>query len=85
MADKKIKVKVDVETNAAGSIAELKALKKQLESKGYELVVDNISADGKSSFEDWWVHPDLVDKDVLSIIKSITDTTKKAENYIYNK
>jgi len=30
MADKKIKVKVDVETNAAGSIAELKALKKQL-------------------------------------------------------
>jgi len=32
MADKKIKVKVDVETNAAGSIAELKALKLQLKS-----------------------------------------------------
>ena len=30
MADKKIKVKVDVETNAASSIADLKALKKQL-------------------------------------------------------
>ena len=30
MADKKIKVKVDVETNAANSIADLKALKKQL-------------------------------------------------------
>jgi hypothetical protein len=30
MADKKIKVKIDVETNAAGSIAELKALKLQL-------------------------------------------------------
>jgi hypothetical protein len=30
MADKKIKVKIDVETNAEGSIAQLKALKKQL-------------------------------------------------------
>ena len=30
MADKKIKVKVDVETNAEGSIAQLKELKKQL-------------------------------------------------------
>ena len=30
MAEKKVKVKVDVETNAAGSIAELKALKKEL-------------------------------------------------------
>jgi hypothetical protein len=59
--------------------------RKYLESKGYELVVDNISADGKSSFEDWWVHPDLVDKNVLSTIKSITNTTKKSENYIYNK
>ena len=32
MADKKIKVKVDVETNAAGSIAQLKELKKELKS-----------------------------------------------------
>ena len=30
MADKKIKVQVDVQTNAEGSIAQLKELKKQL-------------------------------------------------------
>ena len=30
MADKKVKVKIDVETNAEGSIAQLKELKKQL-------------------------------------------------------
>ncbi len=30
MAEKKVKVKVDIETNAAGSIAQLKELKKQL-------------------------------------------------------
>jgi hypothetical protein len=59
--------------------------RKYLESKGYELAVDNISSDDNSPFEDWWVHPDLVDKDVLSMIKSVTNTIKKAENYIYNK
>lgn len=59
--------------------------RRYLESKGYELAVDNISADDSSPFEDWWIHPDLVDKDVLNIIKSITNNTKKAENYIYNK
>jgi hypothetical protein len=59
--------------------------RKYLESKGYELAVDNISSDNNSPFEDWWVHPDLVDKDVLSMIKSVTNTIKKAENYIYNK
>ena len=59
--------------------------RRYLKSKGYELVVDNISADDNSPFEDWWVHPDLVDKDVLNIIKSVTNTTKKSENYIYNK
>lgn len=59
--------------------------RRYLKSKGYELVVDNISPDDNSPFEDWWVHPDLVDKDVLNIIKSVTNTTKKAENYIYNK
>jgi tetratricopeptide (TPR) repeat protein len=59
--------------------------RRYLESKGYELAVDNISPDDDSPFEDWWVHPDLVDKDVLNIIKSVTNTTKKSENYIYNK
>jgi tetratricopeptide (TPR) repeat protein len=59
--------------------------RRYLESKGYELAVDNISADDNSPFEDWWIHPDLVDKNVLSIIRSVTNNTKKAENYIYNK
>jgi hypothetical protein len=59
--------------------------RKYLESKGYELAVDNISPDDNSPYEDWWIHPDLVDKDVLNTIKSVTNTIKKAENYIYNK
>jgi hypothetical protein len=59
--------------------------RKYLKSKGYELIVNDISTDGKSSFEDWWIHPDLIDKNVLNTIKSVTKTTKKSKNYIYNK
>ena len=44
-----------------------------LSSKGYVLVVNDVSPDGKSNFEDWWVHPDLVDKTILQKMKSKKD------------
>ena len=37
------------------------ASREYLRSKGYFLVAGNMSPDGKCPFEDWWVHPDLVD------------------------
>jgi hypothetical protein len=42
-------------------------------NKGYKLVVNDVSADGISSFEDWWVHPELVDKSILD--KMMLDNT----------
>jgi hypothetical protein len=62
-----------------------------LHKNGYVLLCGNVYVEehgdstGNREFEDWWIHPDLVDKDVLNIIKSVTKTTKKSENYIYNK
>lgn len=53
-----------------------------LESMGYELIVNNISVDENHSFEDWWVHPELVNSRIISNMKCINDETKKAENYI---
>lgn len=50
-----------------------------LTSLGYELVVSNVSANDWRDYEDWWVHPDLVD---ASIIKNIDENIKKAENII---
>lgn len=52
-----------------------------LESKGYVLVVNDVSFDGVCTFEDWWVHPDLIDTDILNKMISvnkdqITDITK---------
>lgn len=54
-----------------------------LESKGYVLVADNISPDDKSPFEDWWVHPDLVDIDILNAMKLVDGKTKFAEDYMF--
>ena len=39
-----------------------------LTSRGYELVVSDVSCDGHSSFEDWYVHPDLVDRKIVDRI-----------------
>lgn len=39
-----------------------------LESIGYQLVVPNVSPDENSPFEDWWVHPDLIDKNTIKAI-----------------
>jgi hypothetical protein len=56
--------------------------KKYLESYGYVRVVNNISADEDRPYEDWWVHPDLIDSDILDKLMCISDETKKAETYL---
>lgn len=55
---------------------------KYLESYGYVRVVNNIAPDDWRSYEDWWVHPDLVDKDILDRMTCINDNVKKAEKYM---
>lgn len=46
-----------------------KKSRRYLTMMGYELVVGDVSPDGSSTFEDWWVHPDLVDRDLIERIK----------------
>ena len=53
-----------------------------LTSKGYELVVTNISPNDNCPYEDWWVHPDLVERDMIEKLKSVDDSTKNAEKYM---
>jgi tetratricopeptide (TPR) repeat protein len=59
--------------------------RKYLQLMGYELVVNDVSPDGISNFEDWWVHPDLVDSEIIKVMKDSDDKTKKAKNYILSK
>ena len=53
--------------------------RKYLESYGYKLVVANVSPDAYSPYEDWWVHPELVDVHLIEIMQSIGNETKKAD------
>ena len=41
-----------------------------MESKGYVLAIGNISMNDDCPYEDWWVHPDLVEKKVLKKIQN---------------
>ena len=53
-----------------------------LKSKGYVLIANDISPEGISNFEDWWVHPDLVDKNIIERMKSVIEGTQHAKEYI---
>lgn len=59
--------------------------RKYLYSLGYELVVNNISLDESSSFEDWWVHPELVKNEIIINMRCLSDIAKKADDYMLGK
>lgn len=59
--------------------------RKYLQEQGYELLVTNISADKNSSYEDWWVHPELVAKETIERMRNACDRTKKAEDYMLGR
>lgn len=59
--------------------------RKYLRSYGYEMVVNNISEDRFSDYEDWWVHPDLVSREIINIMKCISDKPKRADHYMLGR
>jgi tetratricopeptide (TPR) repeat protein len=56
-----------------------------LTSKGYELAVSDIAADDIASYEDWWVHPELVNPETVKQMKNTSHKIKNAEKYMLNK
>lgn len=38
-------------------------------SFGYKLIVPNVAPYGRFSFEDWWIHPDLISAEIISKLK----------------
>lgn len=54
-----------------------------LQSKGYLLVVNDVAPLDPCSFEDWWVHPDLVDKEILAKMLSNTDGITDIRKYMF--
>ena len=59
--------------------------RKYLESFGYKMIVNDIAPDKFSNYEDWWVHPDLVDERIINKMINLSDITKRCDDYMLNK
>ncbi len=56
-----------------------------LQSKGYELLVSNLKhSSTNGDLEDWWVHPELIDKSIINNMKSSNDNIKEWSSYLFN-
>lgn len=53
-----------------------------LRSKGYVLIANDISPEGKSTFEDWWAHPDLIEENILDKMIDVSENVKKVDDYM---
>ena len=56
-----------------------------LTSLGYKLVVGDIAPDKFNSFEDWWVHPQLVEKDIIARMEVVNGRPKRADDYMFGR
>jgi hypothetical protein len=56
--------------------------RKYLKKLGYVLAVDEVGFNDLYSFEDWWVHPDLVGAKTLKKMQSVTGKPSKIQNYM---
>ncbi len=55
-----------------------------LKSKGYELIISSVCSHEIGEFEDWWVHPDLIDREIRNKIISTKDTNNVLE-YLFKQ
>ena len=59
--------------------------RKYLTNYGYVLVASDIAPDEWRNYEDWWIHPDLVDQHIVSLMMNQSNKTKNAKNYMLGK
>jgi tetratricopeptide (TPR) repeat protein len=59
--------------------------RKYLLDKGYLLVASNISPNDTSSYEDWYVNPKHIDKNIIEVMLDDSEKTKNAEKYMFGK
>ena len=49
------------------------------------MVVNDISNDGISTYEDWWVHPDCVDYNIVNTMRDVKIGVKNISDYMFTK
>jgi len=57
--------------------------RKLLKEKGYKLICGNISCyQNKYPFEDWWIHPDIINETIYKLFEREDDTPINGEKYM---
>jgi len=56
-----------------------------LKEKGYALLVSDMSIDGKNSFEDWYINPELIDPIIANKMKDVSDKVKHPKQYFFDR
>lgn len=69
---------------AAGDSIKEKS-RKLLKSFGYKLIFDEVSFDGENSYEDWWIHPKLVDEERFKEMKIVDGKVKSGESCVLDR
>ena len=59
--------------------------RKYLESYGYKLISPTILPNDNHPYEDWYIHPDLIDISKIEFFNKINDNTKKDEKYMFGE
>ena len=76
---------ITYETEAFYSSKEIKnESRKILKDHGYELIVGDVCNVGGDPYEDWYVHPDLVSKDIINIIKNSENSNLTSDKILLN-
>jgi len=59
--------------------------RKYLSSFGYVLCVGDIGCNKYNSYEDWWVHPDLVSQEIINKMQDVSNNVKRGADHMLNK
>ena len=54
-------------------------------SKGYRLIAGDVAYNATNSYEDWWVHPELVSVEIQDKLLDVSPGAKYAKNYLFKK
>lgn len=57
--------------------------RKFLQEKGYILLAGDIAYNRTNSYEDWWVHPELVPGDIVKRMQDTRDGVKFVQDYMF--
>ena len=56
-----------------------------IEGNGYELIIGDVCNHGNDPFEDWYVHPDLVARKIINIMKNLRNSNYTPDKIFLNE